>query len=62
MEYTILKEDSTLKIKGLVQKYMAEGWMPQGGVAVTRYSNLMTYFHQAMTRTTEVDIAINEDK
>ncbi len=61
MEYIILKENSEGNMKYKVEEHVKNGWMLQGGVAVVSYPGV-SYFFQAMTRTVEVDIAINEDK
>ena len=45
MEYAILTENTTQKLADLVWRFIANGWIPQGGIAIHP-----TFLAQAMIK------------
>lgn len=44
-DYRVVASDKRETIVRLIKSYMEEGWIPQGGIAATKY-----YFYQAMIK------------
>jgi hypothetical protein len=58
MEYIVLWEDTPERLARIVNKFISEGWKPQGGVSVTVYyseerKDSVYTFSQAMVNDTD---------
>ena len=50
MQYKIVNVDSVVFLEERVIKYISEGWIPQGGIAVTLEDGARRYY-QVMIKT-----------
>ncbi|MDD5094138.1 MAG: DUF1737 domain-containing protein [Dehalococcoidia bacterium] len=50
MEYKVIMEGPLEKLEAKVRQAIAEGWKPQGGIAVSMTSLGMLRFAQAMVK------------
>lgn len=55
MEYKVIEaQDDAQKLQEAVNQHIAEGWEPQGGVALGYSPNSLTWwYYQAMVRKTQ---------
>lgn len=50
MEYIIVSDDSRTELANRVNKWIKEGWLPQGGVSFTVYGGYKETWAQAMVK------------
>ena len=57
--YKILEAYNTRELTDIVNKYMQDGWLPQGGICFSDHNSIVDVYTQAIIRININEIAID---